>query len=1158
MKSEVSFVKKRILSIIISLCIILGAVPFTAYAANTVSFSAIDGTGGTGSEGYDKLFDGKKTSNNFSKWCIQLPADGAYVVFKASERVSVTGYTFTTGNDNATVNGRNPKNWVLYACNDYDEENKTDGTWTEIHKVENDTVLKDVNYTDYSFAVSGAGYYKYYKLFVSATKSNELLQLAEMTLQYTACEHSYEETTVSEATCTEAKLIKKVCSVCGDTVETESGKALGHTWGADDVCTGCGMKRTVIVSGGTEGVDYRFEYNSEGVQTELIILTTKMLRIKGGSDGKIGLEKINTMSVNGNARLILADDVTVDSQISLRGDMELYLQSHNITFTNNGSFRLVIGDFMLTDSKTSPGTVYWCNKAVEVESDGDFTLEKVTLLYNGDEETEAVGVYVLGEFYMNSGTVKAESDNATAVYIDAYSQSFTGTMYADGGTVEGKVYVAAKTTGRVYTGVISISDTSAEAMRNATRFYGEVNNHGSIYAGSYYGDFAIGFSLGVGVVGGTFYGKEAANYIKRNNAVRFYIGDSLYAVELVKENSAWKPDSPEKHTVWYADSDFTNRVEFPYAVEENIALYGKSFEIVGKCEKENAAAKFTSEGEEFYIDTIENAFINANNIGKATVTLLKDTSVSDSAIKITNEVTLDINGNSLQREDGTLFSVEKGGVLTLSDTKENSTATVKAAKGNNSDAIYVAEGGKFVLKSGIIERCGEESFGPELKPIKIYYNYGGISVEKDGVLEILGGEIRRPKDSEQRETIYLSSGATLISGGGTVKSDVYVSKGASVVPSSTSENETGFYCNVTNYGTVSGGSFNPPEKDSDSSGAISIIQGYFYNYGTFSGGKIQTGLCLNNATYGVVSGGEINSVTENVYKVTFKSKDGTATIKSQYRANAPATDPYEHTDTEILCFYADEGCTTEYDFTKNITKNTVIYTKHEEYKYTVRFYVDGVDGTYYTQSFYYGEEQTLKEIPVGKTDYRFKCWNTKPDGSGKSYSNGETVKMLTSECGGVVSLFAVWEENFALVDITVCSYGIKRTYPAEVKLVRTRSDGTKDEPIIKTGTTYTSFRFENLKSGKYTVTVSAEGHTPREYSLNVNEGDGIDAPFDISLSFDVNGDGVVDVLDVVEIERALNNHTRFFGYTLSLADADGDGEITATDYSAAVNAALAF
>lgn len=978
-----------------------------------------------------------------------------------------------------------------------------------------------------------------------------------MELQYTACEHSYKETTVSEATCTEAKRVKKVCSICGDTVEAYSGEALGHTWGADGVCTVCGFYETVTVSGGKEGVDYEFVCNSEGIPTELNILTTKTLSIKGVTDGKVRLERIVTSLpiYEDKARLRLADNIIVDSELSLLGEIELILTGKNITFTNNGSFRVVAGDFILTDTKASPGTVYWCNKAVSVNRTGNFTLEKATLLYNGDEKTDAVGVEAYGRFYMKSGKVKAESDNAKAVYIGVDS-----IMYADGGTVEGKVYVASTTTLPVFTGLINISDTSAEAMRNATRFYGEMNNQGSIYAGNYYGNFAIAVSLGNYVGGGTFYGKEAANYVNRSNAVRFYVGESLYAVELIREDSAWRPDPPQKHTVWYTDSDFTNRVEFPYATEGDVTLYGKSFEIVGKCEKENAAAKLTSEGEEFYVDTIENAFINANNIGEATVTLLKETGVSDSAIKITNDVTLDINGNSLTRDAGTLFSVEKGGVLTLSDTKENSTAVVKAAKGNTSDAIYVAEGGKFVLKSGIIERRGEESFGSGLTAIKLYSNYGGISVENGGVLEILGGEIRRPKDSDRRETIYLASGATLISGGGTVKSDVYISRGASIVPSSTSENETSFLCNVTNYGTVSGGSFNPPENNDTSSGAISIIGGYFYNYGTFSGGTLASGVKLENASYGVVSGGEINgSVNDNVYRVTFKSSDGSSkNLKNQYRANAPATEPYEHTDIGIVRYYDDEGCNIEYDFTENITKNTVIYTRCEEYKYTVRFYVDGVDGMYYTQSFYYGEEKALKEISVSKPDYKFKCWNTKPDGSGKSYSDGEAVKMLTAECGGVVNLFAVWEENFAIVDITVCTHGVESSYPAEVKLVRTKSDGTKDEPIIKTGTTFMSLWFDKLKSGKYTVTVSAEGHTPREYSLTVNEGGRIADTFDISLSFDVNGDGVVDVLDVVEIERALNNHTRFFGYTLSLADADGDGEITVTDYSAAVNAALAF
>ena len=93
----------------------------TSTETSTITFTPLDGTAGANTaEDYDKLIDGKTST----KWCVTSFSDhssGVYIVFKASERIFVDGYTITTGNDNSTENGRNPKNWMLKGCNDYNK-----------------------------------------------------------------------------------------------------------------------------------------------------------------------------------------------------------------------------------------------------------------------------------------------------------------------------------------------------------------------------------------------------------------------------------------------------------------------------------------------------------------------------------------------------------------------------------------------------------------------------------------------------------------------------------------------------------------------------------------------------------------------------------------------------------------------------------------------------------------------------------------------------------------------------------------------------------------------------------------------------------------------------------------------------------------------------
>ena len=60
------------------------------------------------------------------------------------------------------------------------------------------------------------------------------------------------------------------------------------------------------------------------------------------------------------------------------------------------------------------------------------------------------------------------------------------------------------------------------------------------------------------------------------------------------------------------------------------------------------------------------------------------------------------------------------------------------------------------------------------------------------------------------------------------------------------------------------------------------------------------------------------------------------------------------------------------------------------------------------QAFTYGTAQKLTANAFTRTGYTFAGWNTKADGSGTSYDNGESVSNLTTTNGGTVTLYAKW------------------------------------------------------------------------------------------------------------------------------------------------------
>ena len=113
-------------------------------------------------------------------------------------------------------------------------------------------------------------------------------------------------------------------------------------------------------------------------------------------------------------------------------------------------------------------------------------------------------------------------------------------------------------------------------------------------------------------------------------------------------------------------------------------------------------------------------------------------------------------------------------------------------------------------------------------------------------------------------------------------------------------------------------------------------------------------------------------------------------------------------------WYADSSYRTKVtSITKGSTGNRTLYAKWSANTYTIKFNGNGAkSGSMASKaSLKYGISYTLPANTFqAKIGYIFNGWNTKADGSGKSYANKASVKNLTSKNGGVVTLYAQWKK----------------------------------------------------------------------------------------------------------------------------------------------------
>lgn len=418
--------KKRVLSIILTLCMVLALVPImpVTVSAESAGYTVLAGSGGNNNEGHEKLVD--RDIN--TKWCTPF-IDNAYIIFETATEINVSGYSITTGNDNAEYNGRNPKSWVLYGCNDYPESG---GTWAEIHSVTDDTVLKDKNETTYSYVFDKTTTaYKYFKLVISAIQSGSTMQMSEFVL--TDCDHSW-NTETKEPTCTEGGYTTTICTVCNGVKEASSNtEPLGHVYGEDSICTRCGRyyytfdisKGTVrILDDETNPGKLKVLYGSE--EPLLNIGPKTVFTVTGSTtQNELKVETAKPVTVKAKDLTINMNPSKYSYALLLHGkdgiaDVTLILEGTNI----------------LKGGKEKAGITAGIGKKLTIEGDGSLTATGGSLAAGiGGECNNSCGIIII-----NSGTVTANGADGGAGIGGGgrYTQATGGgggTVIITGGTV---------------------------------------------------------------------------------------------------------------------------------------------------------------------------------------------------------------------------------------------------------------------------------------------------------------------------------------------------------------------------------------------------------------------------------------------------------------------------------------------------------------------------------------------------------------------------------------------------------------------------------------------------------------------------------------------------------------------------------------------------
>ena len=234
------------------------------------------------------------------------------------------------------------------------------------------------------------------------------------------------------------------------------------------------------------------------------------------------------------------------------------------------------------------------------------------------------------------------------------------------------------------------------------------------------------------------------------------------------------------------------------------------------------------------------------------------------------------------------------------------------------------------------------------------------------------------------------------------------------------------------------------------------------------------------------------SGTDSWSGLTFKDGSGYRTIdtfskRSYSKGHSAQTITYHlYTDANFGTYY--NGWTTlgaqTWTFTMTIPAKA---------SYTVAFNANGGSGQPGNQTKWYGEALTLSSTKPTRSNYTFKQWNTKSDGTGTAYASGASYTG-----NAALTLYAIWTPNTYTISYNAnggSGTTSSQTKTYGVNLTLRSNNFTRTNYVFKnwntnSGGTGTSYSAGGSYTANAAATLYAQWYAPYTISFNANGGSG--------------------------------------------------------------------
>ena len=195
--------------------------------------------------------------------------------------------------------------------------------------------------------------------------------------------------------------------------------------------------------------------------------------------------------------------------------------------------------------------------------------------------------------------------------------------------------------------------------------------------------------------------------------------------------------------------------------------------------------------------------------------------------------------------------------------------------------------------------------------------------------------------------------------------------------------------------------------------------------------------------------------------------------------------------------------------------------------YQVVFNENGGTGSMSSQDFTYGISQSLRTNTFTREGYTFSEWNTKSDGSGTKYTDGQSVNNLTGLNGAVINLYAQWVVGGKVARINDTYYD-----SLQLAIDDVTEDGTETTIYLLCDTTESIIINNNqniiFDFGSYTLKNTSKESVIKNYgTITISNGIITNTSAATSALIDNYGTGIINItggrMDALGTKQAIYN-----------------------------------